>query len=131
MAKEKQKGIVVHKEKKKLTTAGKGKENSCLVVQVLRKRNTGVVIRDEQDIMRSREDKRKAKAMATQKQKGTVAAKGKKKITTAGEGKENSCPTVPNNNVPSKAALAQHAQQDRERNERLCSALPHERGQQL
>ncbi|KAG5561211.1 hypothetical protein RHGRI_004290 [Rhododendron griersonianum] len=52
MAKEKQKGTVADKGKKKLTTTGKGKENSCPVVQVLRERNTGVVIRDEQDIMR-------------------------------------------------------------------------------
>ncbi|KAG5535531.1 hypothetical protein RHGRI_023336 [Rhododendron griersonianum] len=55
MAKEKQKGTVADKGKKKLTTAGKRKENSCPVVQVIRERNTGVVIRDEQDIMRLRE----------------------------------------------------------------------------
>ncbi|KAG5549105.1 hypothetical protein RHGRI_014469 [Rhododendron griersonianum] len=93
MTKEKQKGTVADKGKKKLTTAGKGKENSCPVVQVLRERNTGVVIRDEHDIMRLRE--------------------------------------VPNNNVPSKRALAQRARRDRERNERLMSASPRERGQQL
>ncbi|KAF7120259.1 hypothetical protein RHSIM_Rhsim13G0061500 [Rhododendron simsii] len=131
MAKEKQKGTVTDKGKKQLTTAEKGKKNSCPMVQVLQERNTGVVIRDEQDIMRLHEDKRKAEAMAMEKQKETVVDKGKKKITTAGNGKENLCPTVPNNNVPSKAALAQRARRDRERNERLMSASPRERGQQL
>ncbi|KAI8543515.1 hypothetical protein RHMOL_Rhmol08G0224500 [Rhododendron molle] len=56
MAKEKQNGTVADKGKKKLTTSGKEKENPCPVVQVLRERNTGVVIRDEHDIMRLRED---------------------------------------------------------------------------
>ncbi|KAG5533996.1 hypothetical protein RHGRI_028003 [Rhododendron griersonianum] len=99
MAKEKQRGTVADKGKKKITTTGKGQENSCPAVQVLRERNIGVVIRDEQDINLMR--LRATEAMATEKQKGTVADKGKKKITTAGKGKENSCPVVPNNNVPS------------------------------
>ncbi|KAF7138016.1 hypothetical protein RHSIM_Rhsim07G0256200 [Rhododendron simsii] len=93
MAKEKQKETVTDKGKKQLTTAEKGKKNSCPMVQVLQERNTGVVIRDEQDIMRLHEDKRKAEAMAMEKQKETVVDKGKKKITTAGNGKENLCPT--------------------------------------
>ncbi|XP_058201501.1 nigrin b-like isoform X2 [Rhododendron vialii] len=91
-ATEKQKGTIVDKGKKKITTAGKKKENSCPVDQVLRKRNTGIVIRDEQDIRHLREDERKAEAKAMEKQKGTIVDKGKKKITTAGKKKENSCP---------------------------------------
>ncbi|KAF7136649.1 hypothetical protein RHSIM_Rhsim08G0199100 [Rhododendron simsii] len=51
MTKEKQRGTVVDKGKKKITNiTGKEQENSCLTVQVLRERNIGVVIRDEQDI---------------------------------------------------------------------------------
>ncbi|KAG5552305.1 hypothetical protein RHGRI_010399 [Rhododendron griersonianum] len=95
MAKEKQQGTVADKGRKKITTTGKGKKNSCPAVQVLRERNTGVVICDEHDInlMRLR--------------------------------------AVPNNNVPSKAALAQRARRDWKRNEKLYSASPRERGQQL
>ncbi|KAF7145658.1 hypothetical protein RHSIM_Rhsim04G0159700 [Rhododendron simsii] len=55
MAKEKRKRTVMDKGKKKLTTAGKGKENSYPVVQVLRERNNGVVIHNEQNIMRLRQ----------------------------------------------------------------------------
>ncbi|XP_058192684.1 uncharacterized protein LOC131309966 isoform X1 [Rhododendron vialii] len=156
MAKEKQSGTVADKGNKKITIIGKGQENSCPAVQVIRERNIGVVICDEQDInlMRLRAVMLQAKAgffvytlkslvlillfivgkaeaMVTEKQKGTLADKGKKKITIAGKRKENSCLLVPNNNVPSKVALAQRARQDRERNERLCSASPRERGQQL
>ncbi|XP_058192685.1 uncharacterized protein LOC131309966 isoform X2 [Rhododendron vialii] len=129
MAKEKQSGTVADKGNKKITIIGKGQENSCPAVQVIRERNIGVVICDEQDINLMR--LRAAEAMVTEKQKGTLADKGKKKITIAGKRKENSCLLVPNNNVPSKVALAQRARQDRERNERLCSASPRERGQQL
>ncbi|KAF7150518.1 hypothetical protein RHSIM_Rhsim02G0093600 [Rhododendron simsii] len=129
MTKEKQRETVVDKGKKKITNTGKEQENSCPTVQVLRERNIGVVIRDEQDINLMR--LRAAAVMATDKILGTVADKGKKKITTAKKGKENLCPVVPNNNVASKAVLAQRARRDRERNERLCSASPRERGQQL
>ncbi|KAF7121510.1 hypothetical protein RHSIM_Rhsim13G0185000 [Rhododendron simsii] len=50
MAKEIQRGTIVDKGKKKITNTGKEQGNSCPTVQVLRERNVGVVIRDEQDI---------------------------------------------------------------------------------
>ncbi|KAL7243826.1 hypothetical protein ACSBR1_016116 [Camellia fascicularis] len=70
-------------------------------VQFLQERNVNVVIRDERDlnVIRVREAKEKEIAKALLKKN--------EKTTISGKGKENTCSVAHNNNVISKAALAQ------------------------
>ncbi|XP_028087782.1 uncharacterized protein LOC114288471 [Camellia sinensis] len=92
-------------------------------VQFLQERNVNVVIHDEHDlnVIRVREAKEKEIAKALLKKN--------EKTTVSGKGKENACSVAHNNNVISKAALAQRARRERKRNDKASSS--YQLGQRL
>ncbi|KAF5934682.1 hypothetical protein HYC85_030853 [Camellia sinensis] len=92
-------------------------------VRFLQERNVNVVIRDEHDLNTIRIHEAKAK------EKDKAISKETKKAIPYGKGKENAHPMAHNENVLSKATLAQRARREREKNQKPCSA--YQLGQRL
>ncbi|XP_052200459.1 uncharacterized protein LOC127806909 isoform X3 [Diospyros lotus] len=88
---------------------------AAMAVQFLQERNVNVVIRDERDLNAIRIREAKAK----EKEKAISSGKGKKKVHHVAH----------NDNVLSKAALAQRARREREKIQKSCSA--YQLGQRL
>ncbi|KAG5561267.1 hypothetical protein RHGRI_004335 [Rhododendron griersonianum] len=90
-------------------------------VELRQHRNGGVVIRDEFEL-RNRQEERNVEAKVAEKRKANSIGKGKHKSTCSNNGKENALAL--NDNVISKATLAQRVRRDREKRLKQCIAIP-------